>query len=199
MLKPRGRRREGRTPVATYLWTTKRNYGQWPPTGALPVWNTPSGIPKAVVRNASPIGAGDVLVRTRVSGFIGVYGVDTLWYPFAAASQRWQLLGEVGSSSSLPPDPTLTGTNDFAFSFDMDPIYTVVPFSIPTAGYSWTLRATTYGVQESRAERGPASYGGVHPNFNLGIVQNGDSYFDPTAHSIQSFWGFTVRCLWRVP
>lgn len=183
----------------TYVWTTGRNFGQWPPTTGLPLWNTPSGIPKAACRVASPTGPGDVLVRTRVSGYIGVYAVNANFYPVAAASQLWQLLGEVGSSSSLPPDPGLTGTNDFAFSWDMDTVLTLSDTGSPSSAAPWTIRATTSGVQESRAERGPASYGaGVHPSFNLGILQNQDGNFNPTLHSINSYWGFTVRCLWRV-
>lgn len=185
--------------MSVYRWTTQRNYGQYPPTGSPPPWYTPSGIPKALVRVPSPVGAGDVLVRTRVSGFIGIYGADSTWFPFAPASQRWQLLGEVGSSSSLAPDPTLTGVNDFAFSYDMDPVLTLVDTGSPTSPAPWTLRADTRGEQESRAERGPASYGTAHPNFNLGIVQNADTVLPTGVHSIQSYWGFTVRCLWRVP
>lgn len=184
--------------MAVYKWTTARNFGNWPPTGGTPLWNTPSGIPKAVVRCPSPVGAGDVLVRTRVSGFIGVQWSDPIWYPTALASQRWQLLGEVGSSSSLPPDPTLPGTNDFALSGEMEPAVTSVPFGAPLSGANTFLRAATPGVIESRAERGPTSYGSVHPNFVLGIVQANDLNFDPTSHSINSYWGFTVRCLWRV-
>jgi hypothetical protein len=182
-----------------YRWVTARTFGQYPPTGSAPLWNTPSGIPKVACRVPSPVGAGDVLIRTRVSGFIGIYGVNANYYPLAAASQLWQLLGEVGSSSSLPPDPGLTGTNDFAFSYDMQPLLTLSDTGSPTSAAPWTFRANTDGEIESKARRGPAEYGSVHPSFNLGLLQNNDAYLTPGTFSINSWWGFTVRCLWLVP
>jgi hypothetical protein len=182
-----------------YEWVTERSFGQYPPTGGGALWNTPSGVPKAAVRVPSPVGEGDVLIRVRVSAFIGIYGADSSWYPFKAVSQLWQLKGEVGSSSSTPPDPTLDGEGGIEFSADMEPALTLNDTGSPTSPAPWSLRATTGGYVESKGKRGVAEYGGVHPYFVLGLVQVNDAYLDPTAHSIQSFWGFTARCLWFTP
>lgn len=185
--------------MATYEWTTAENYGAYPPTGTAAPWYTPSGIPKAIVRNQSPVGNGDVLVRTRVAGYIGIYMANAQWYPDSMAGFYTSLLGEVGSTSSTPPDPHLTGAHDFAFSGDMDLQWQIAPFDSPATTYPLVIRASTRGYQESEAQRGPNSYGGVHPCFNLGLVTSQDVILNPTLHSLQSYWGFTVRCLWRVP
>lgn len=185
--------------MAVYKWVTTVSQGAYPPTGTLPPWYTPDGIPKALARVPSPVGNGDVLVRTRVAGYIGIYMADSTWYPDAMVSQYWSLIGEVGSSSSLPPDPFLAGTNDFAFTGDLDMSWQLAPFGAPVDTFPLIVRASTRGYQEGHAERGPASYGGVAPSFNLGIVGLQDFRLDPTLHSLQSYWAFTVRCLWRVP
>jgi hypothetical protein len=184
----------------SYEWYTAKNVGVYPPTGAgNPPWWTPGGVPKAIVRCASPNGNGDILERVEVWGQIAFRNVDWTHQEDGPSSLMIHLMGEVGSSSSTPPDPSLTGAHDFAFTGSMDWTFFLPTFGSPLNTAPVFMRASTNGYQTSKARRGPESYGSVAPYFNLGIMQENDIYFDPTQNGIQSFWAFYVRCLWRTP
>lgn len=186
--------------MAQYRWYTAKNVGSYPPTGgAQPPWYTPGPIPKAIVRCASPAGAGDILVRTEVAGYWGFVGADYTIMPDVSQGVVSHLLGEVGSSSSLPPDPTHTGTGDFAFSAWMDMHWEVHTFGSPTNTYPLAARLTTGGYITSHAKRGPAQYGSGAPSFNLGIITEDDVVSNSIYNHAQSYWAFYVRCLWKTP
>lgn len=186
--------------MGTYGWYTAKNVGNYPPTsGPVPPWYTPSGIPKAIVRCASPNGAGDVLVRSQVWGQIGVHLADWTAQQFAVIAPMTHLLGEVGSSSSTPPDPTLAGAHRLAFVGALDWSWEIPVFGSPVDTAPMYLRATTHGYVTSKARRGPDIYGGGAPSFNLGIVTEADLYLNPLLAAAESFWAFYVRCLWYTP
>ena len=184
----------------SYEWYTAKNVGLYPPTGgSQPAWYTPSGIPKAIVRCASPNGAGDILERVEVWGQIGVHLIDFTAQQFANIAAMTHLMGDVGSSSSTAPDPGFTGAGDFAFTGAMDWTWEIPTFGSPLNTAPLYMRATTHGYITSHARRGPASYGAGAPSFNLGILTEADIFLNPTLAAAQSFWAFYVRCLWRTP
>lgn len=183
-----------------YEWYTAKNVGVYPPTGgAQPPWYTPSLIPKAIVRCASPNGAGDVLERVEVAGYWGFSAADATTVPDAAIGLVTHLLGEVGSSSSTPPDPHATGAHDFAFSAFLDFQWEVHTFGDPANTYPLTARLSTNGYITSKARRGPDSYGPGAPSFNLGIITEDADVSTEIFNRAQTYWAFYVRCLWRTP
>jgi hypothetical protein len=181
-------------------WYTASNVGFYPPTGgSQPPWYTPSGVPKAVVRCGSPHGAGSVLERVEVSGYWAFSAADQTIVPDANIGLVTYLMGEVGSSSSTPPDPTRTGSGDFAFTAEMQFTWETHTFGDPANTYPLTARMTTGGYITSRARRGPDSYGSGAPSFNLGLVTVDDNVAHEVYLHAQTYWSFYVRCLWRSP
>ena len=184
----------------SYEWVTAKNVGFYPPTGSGdPPWYTPGPIAKAVVRCPSAHGNGDILERVEVAGYWGFQAADATLVPDAIQGLQTHLIGEIGSSSSTPPDPQATGAADFAFTGWLDWKWEVHTFGSPTNTYPLAARASTNGYLTSHARRGPASYGGVSPYFVLGIITEDANVSTLVKNHSQSYWAFYVRCLWRTP
>lgn len=184
----------------SYQWVTAKNVGFYPPTGSGdPPWYTPSNIPKAVVRCPSAHGNGDILERVEVAGYWGFQAADATTVPDATEGLQTHLLGDIGSSSSTPPDPQATGAHSMALTAWLDWTWETPTFGDPTNTYILNARASTNGYITSHARRGPESYGGVDPYFVLGIITEDAAVSHGVYLHAQSYWAFYVRCLWRTP
>ena len=186
--------------MGTYGWQTVRNAGSWPPTGpGSPAWYTPMGVPKTLLSCPSVAGEGDVLVRTELQGYYGVWIADWTQAEFAPAGVYTTLMAEVGASGGTPPDPTLVGHHSLALTCDLETNWSLsLDSTVPSNGHIY-IRSYTRGTVTSKARRGPNEYGALAPHLNLGIVTENDDTLNALLGSVGSWWSFTMRCLWFTP
>lgn len=185
--------------MPTYTWTADRTNNVYT-LGNPPIWWNTLNHSVLVATVPSPVGAGDVLVRTELYAVAhgGLEGnLPAFTQPSALFGISFRLQGEVYSAGSGGfPDPEALGTSPASITAAMVPqtlsYYDTAP---PARGScSWS----TPGIVTSQAERGPAKYGAGHPELRVGLYA--DNVYDPTLPgALNSSWNIWVRCLWRTP
>lgn len=186
--------------MSGYQWVTGRNTG--PPehlADPADAWYTPAGGVTVALSVPSPVGAGDILERVEVAAWIIVTSGDVTLLSFFPQSARTLLIGEVGAIGGSAPDGTADGAYGFSFSTEIFWTINVVPLDFLASDTPTYLTAATPGYVTSKARRGPDSYGGIHPAFNLGVATPGSEYLDLTDGDIGTTWSITARTLWRTP
>lgn len=186
--------------MGTYHWMSKRNVNNVPGgTVSDPVWYTPSGLGNTFLSVPAYAGAGDVLVRTELAGWIGFQsGSDYGLAQFFLWQMNTLLLGEV-TTSGHGPDPNGAGAVEFAFSTEMPWQGQTLSWADPTTTWLYFARASTRGYVTSKARRGPEKYGAGTPAMNFTIYTDNSFNWVPGSGDLATAWGFTARCLWFTP
>lgn len=186
--------------MGTYRWTSAHHWDEVPGgSDTNPVWWTTGSGANTVLSCASPVGEGDVLVRTEVAAWIGLQATSSYGLgQFFSWQTATHLLGDV-STTGHAPNPAAVGTLEFSFSAHMPWDGNSISFGDPTATYYYFARARTDGYVTSKARRGPDKYGSGHPAFDLGIYTDGSLNWVPGVGGLATRYGFTVRTLWLTP
>lgn len=183
-----------------YEWVSGRNNGA--PDGSLsPVtcWYTPTLAPVTALSVPSPNGHGDVLERIEVAFWATLSFGDLAPFTFLPQALSTSIIAEVGAVGGSALDPIATGAGGFAFTDEVSWDFQVLSYNYLVSINPTYMRATTHGYRTSHARRGPASYGGVAPAVNVGIVSRGSEYLAATPTAYSAFWSLSVRALWRTP
>lgn len=186
--------------MGTYHWVTAQSIGDPSntddPTGA---WRTPDDLAVRTLSVPSPVGLGDVLVRTEVSVNLRANFAEpslALLFPQSAVSQ---FIGDVGIHDGETLDPRGPGEYEFAFSWDGIWRWSGVAYGVPTLASAASWSCTTGGYVTSKARRGPDKYGAIDPAFNLSVFTWGSDYYRTSTTGVTSAWVITARCLWFTP
>ncbi len=181
-----------------YKWVTGRNFSN--PTGTSNPntgWRTPSEAPITTVSVPSYGGHGDVLVRTEVSVSLWAIAGDVTHLGFFPGAAVSMFLGDVGASGASPLNPWTTGAQDFAFSWERQWSTNTTVINGLSGITPTYVTCSTGGYVTSKARRGPDSYGGVTPFFNLAVVTRGSDQYVTGITDVTSTWVISVRCLWQ--
>ena len=186
--------------MGTYRWVSEQVTGD-SGGGDDPdlVWRTSFGTAVRTLSVPSPVGEGDVLIRTEVSVSIRAYFADVglaILFPVAAVSQ---FIGDVGIHDGETIDPRGGGVGDFAFTWDRAWDWQGVTYGSPTTDSPMAMRLDSVGYITSKARRGPDTYGAIDPAFNLSCYTHGSNYYVTGLAGVSSFWVITARCLWLTP
>lgn len=186
--------------MGTYQWMSAHLWDQVPGGSVSdPAWWTIAGAGNTILSCPSPVGAGDVLVRSEVAAWIGLQAYDSYGDgAFFLWSVTTHLLGEV-TTTGHGVDPAHVGAGGFAFSTEMHWTGHSEPFASPADSFQRFANASTGGYITSKARRGPEHYGSGAPAFNLTCYTDGSLNWVPGHSDVATAYGFTVRTLWLVP
>jgi hypothetical protein len=183
-----------------YQWANKVVKGIAPPDlPHPPAWITTDDSAALAVQVPSPVGAGDILVRTEFSATVGWNTGPTTDPPQPAGQLGFEFAGDVGDAAAAPPDALGSGVGRFALVASTDSFWTYnSPFGPGDSLYAIGTH-TTRGYVTSLAKRGPDKYGAIHPYFNMGVnTVNGLSLVF-AAGGFTVWYRFILRTLWKTP
>lgn len=186
--------------MGTYNWVTANNIGDDSGTAdPTTAWCTPSGLALRTLSCPSPVGEGDVLVRTEVSVELMVQTVNLAQLVYFAGFAASQFIGDVGIHDGETIDPTVAGEGNFAFTWDGGWSIFGLAYGPSVSEAPAYMRCSTRGYVTSKARRGPESYGAVDPAFNLSVVTHASDWYPLSEPDTGSSWVITARCLWFTP
>lgn len=183
--------------MGQYRWTQNHASHLWT-LGNPPTWWNTAATPVQVVATQSPGGAGDVLKRCEISCAMSgtVVGDPIVIDAWQMPSITMLFLGEVYPTGVAGfPDPSASGTVRAVISAAA----AVRSLSMPDQAHSKiSIAYSTDGYVTSKGQRGPAQYGGGHPELRIGMyAMNVADAFLPG--ELDSSELFTVRALWYTP
>lgn len=185
--------------MPTYTWVADRTNNLYT-LGNPPIWWNTLNHSVLVATVPSPVGAGDVLVRTELFAVAhgGLEGnLPTPSQPSALYQISIRLQGEVYTAGSPGlPDPQALGTSPAVITAALTP--RTLSYFDTTAPARGSCSWSTDGIITSKAERGPAKYGAGHPELRVGMFAD-NVYNALLPGALNSSWNIWVRCLWRTP
>ncbi len=186
--------------MGTYEWVSGQVAGE-SDGGDNPdlVWHTPFGLAVRTLSVPSPVGEGDVLVRTEVSVSIRAFFAKVGLASQFPQKSYTQFIGDVGIHDGETIDPSVSGPGGFAFTWDRLWNWQDVGYGSATLDSPMAMSLDSVGYVTSKARRGPESYGAIDPAFNLSCLTHGSSYYITGLAGVGSSWVITARCLWFTP
>lgn len=161
-------------------------------------WYTAGG-PVQAITSQSPGGSGDILVRAELSMHIA--------FSIANASLRvlpltWPVMSVHAAGEVYPvggggfPDPTSSAAPRAVIRGKCGP---------SSGGWgtfgtsSWEAGAYDLDNIVSRGKRGPAQYGGGHPELRVGLWVGNVGNTELVFNAYNSWWAYQLSCIWYVP
>lgn len=181
-----------------YKWISNNSVGQVPPRPPnVPTWWSDNNTVRLAVHTPSPAGNGDVLERALFSATIGVTLSAQTIDVAPSGALDFLFKGDVVDLSAQPPDPLDTGRDDFCLRASVDSFQHVTsPFGVSDT-VSWFGKYTTRGYVDVHSVRGPAKYGGITPDFQVGVTVINGNTADVVLTRFSVYWVFSLHTLWK--
>lgn len=183
-----------------YEWATAVSQGTSTPViDGDPPWLDDVSQVGMAVQGPSPVGEGDLLVRTMFSATIGVRHFPTTVTSLIPTSLAIDFLADVDSSAGPPPNPYGIGVSHHVLSASTTAEWQITDPYGPTGDVQFTGVWSTAGVVTSHARRGVAKYGPIHPYVNVGVGVKDAFRLTVDGGHMTVDWTFILRTLWLVP